>query len=87
MPALTAEREVIAVDLPGFGQSPPLAGPVTVATLTDAVQEFMQGENLGRAHRDADLTGTGCESGEPRWQEPMPFRTSSRQKPFCRGFT
>lgn len=46
MPALTAEREVIAVDLPGFGQTPPLPGPVSVATLTDAVEEFIRAEDL-----------------------------------------
>lgn len=46
MPALAARREVIAVDLPGFGRTPPLRGPVTVAALTDAVQEFIREENL-----------------------------------------
>jgi pimeloyl-ACP methyl ester carboxylesterase len=49
MPALAAQREVIAVDLPGFGRTPPLRGPVTVATLTDAVEEFVRAENLETA--------------------------------------
>ncbi len=48
-PALAAQREVIAVDLPGFGKTPPLAGPVTVATLTDAVEGFIRREGLGHA--------------------------------------
>lgn len=46
MPALAAQREVIAVDLPGFGQTPPLTGPVTVSALTDAVQEFAADQGL-----------------------------------------
>jgi pimeloyl-ACP methyl ester carboxylesterase len=43
---LAAEREVIAVDLPGFGNTPPLAGPVTIGTLADAVTAFLHGQNL-----------------------------------------
>lgn len=54
MPALAARREVIAVDLPGFGRTPPLRGPVTVATLTDAVEEFVRAENL----ESADIAGS-----------------------------
>jgi pimeloyl-ACP methyl ester carboxylesterase len=38
---LAREREVIAVDLPGFGESPPLPGKVTVAGLADAVEACM----------------------------------------------
>ena len=33
---LAQQREVIAVDLPGFGETPPLSGEVSIATLTDA---------------------------------------------------
>lgn len=54
IPALSAEREVIAVDLPGFGQSPALPGEVSVATLTDAVQEFCRSEGLP----DVDVVGS-----------------------------
>jgi pimeloyl-ACP methyl ester carboxylesterase len=43
---LAAQREVIAVDLPGFGDSPRLPGPVTVAALADAVAEFVAGHGL-----------------------------------------
>jgi pimeloyl-ACP methyl ester carboxylesterase len=41
LPALSSERDVIAVDLPGFGKSPALPGEVTIASLTDAVEEFI----------------------------------------------
>lgn len=43
---LAAQRQVVAVDLPGFGQSPPLTGEVTIASLTDAVEEFIASEGL-----------------------------------------
>lgn len=33
---LATEREVIAVDLPGFGATPPLPGEVSILTLSDA---------------------------------------------------
>jgi pimeloyl-ACP methyl ester carboxylesterase len=46
IPALAREREVIAVDLPGFGDSPPLPGEVTIATLTDAVAQFIVDQRL-----------------------------------------
>ncbi|MGI8537429.1 MAG: alpha/beta fold hydrolase [Mycobacteriales bacterium] len=47
VPGLSAERELILIDLPGFGQTPPLPGEVTIATLTDALQESMQAHGLG----------------------------------------
>ncbi len=47
--ALAAQREVIAVDLPGFGESPPLAGEVSIATLTDALAQFVHEQDLGKA--------------------------------------
>jgi pimeloyl-ACP methyl ester carboxylesterase len=43
---LAAERDVIAVDLPGFGDTPPLPGPVTIGTLADAVTEFLREQDL-----------------------------------------
>lgn len=43
---LAAQRSVIAVDLPGFGKSAPLNGPSTIATLTDAVERFIDDEGL-----------------------------------------
>jgi pimeloyl-ACP methyl ester carboxylesterase len=51
---LAAQREVIAVDLPGFGETPPVSGEVSIATLTDAVVDFMKEQGLG----DADTVGS-----------------------------
>jgi pimeloyl-ACP methyl ester carboxylesterase len=47
VPALARERTVIAIDLPGFGESPPLTGEVSVASLTDAVENFIAEQDLG----------------------------------------
>lgn len=54
VPSLSAQREVIAVDLPGFGQTPPLPGEVSIASLTDSVEEFIAAEGL----ENADLVGS-----------------------------
>jgi pimeloyl-ACP methyl ester carboxylesterase len=50
VPILEAEREVIAVDLPGFGESAPPAGAPTIPALADAVQELIGGLSLERPH-------------------------------------
>jgi pimeloyl-ACP methyl ester carboxylesterase len=46
MEPLACHRDVIAIDLPGFGETPPLAGPVSVRTLADAVTEYLAREDL-----------------------------------------
>jgi len=47
--SLAAERSVTAIDLPGFGKSPPLTGEVSVGTMANAVTQFL---------REHDLIGT-----------------------------
>jgi pimeloyl-ACP methyl ester carboxylesterase len=55
IPRLAREREVIAVDLPGFGESPPLAGEPSIGALADAVEALgldrphVAGNSLGGA--------------------------------------
>lgn len=46
MEVLAERREVIAVDLPGFGETPPLLGEVSIATLTDSVVDFIREQGL-----------------------------------------
>ncbi|MGI8430523.1 MAG: alpha/beta fold hydrolase [Solirubrobacteraceae bacterium] len=44
--SLAAQREVVAIDLPGFGATPPLAGKPTIAALTDAIVTFLTESEL-----------------------------------------
>jgi pimeloyl-ACP methyl ester carboxylesterase len=46
MEPLAAKRAVVAIDLPGFGKSPPLAGEVSLKTLSDAVTQFLHEHDL-----------------------------------------
>lgn len=46
MAPLAAHRSVVAIDLPGFGKSPPLAGTVTLRALADAVTQFLHEHEL-----------------------------------------
>ena len=39
---LAKEREVIAIDLPGFGDTAPLIGEVSIKTLSDSVTTFLK---------------------------------------------
>lgn len=43
---LAAERRIIAIDLPGFGKTPPLRGEVSIASLADAVTAFLKAHDL-----------------------------------------
>lgn len=51
---LAAHRTLIALDLPGFGDTPPLQGPVTIETLADASTAFLDAHDL----RGADVVGS-----------------------------
>ena len=53
-PALAEQREVIAVDLPGFGTTPPLAGSTSMRSLGDAVTAFVDAQGL----RGVDAVGS-----------------------------
>ncbi len=44
--ALREQRDVIAVDLPGHGATPPLMGPATFDGLVDAVADFLSSHAL-----------------------------------------
>jgi pimeloyl-ACP methyl ester carboxylesterase len=46
MDELANQRDVIAVDLPGFGQSPALIGEVSIPALADAVTDFLTQHKL-----------------------------------------
>lgn len=71
---LAKEREVVAVDLPGSGETPPLDGPVNIATLCDALAIYIRendlvgvdavGSSMG-ARLVLELARRGAESGEP----------------------
>ena len=43
---LAKKKEVIALDLPGHGKSPPLTGEVSISTLADAVTQFLHENNM-----------------------------------------
>jgi pimeloyl-ACP methyl ester carboxylesterase len=47
---LSREREVVALDLPGFGDSEEHRARPTVEALADAAAEFLDGLGLGGAH-------------------------------------
>jgi pimeloyl-ACP methyl ester carboxylesterase len=51
LPALAERHEVLAVDLPGFGASPPLPShlPRTVPAITDAVEAELDTRGIGTA--------------------------------------
>lgn len=57
LPLLAREREVVALDLPGFGDSP--RGPRTIEGLAHAVAAFAAGLGLERPHVAGNSLGGG----------------------------
>jgi len=53
-PRLRPHREVVVMDLPGFGAAVPLGGPVTVEALADHLAQLLAEEGL----LEADLVGS-----------------------------
>jgi pimeloyl-ACP methyl ester carboxylesterase len=52
--ALAERRDLIAIDLPGFGDTPRLAGETSIRTLSDAVTSFIDAQGL----RGVDVVGS-----------------------------
>lgn len=52
--SIAAERTVFALDLPGFGETPPLEGAVSIETLAEASTAFLEAHDL----RGADVVGS-----------------------------
>ncbi len=50
LPHLTPDFDVLALDLPGHGDSPPVPGRPTVAALTDAVEADLDARGLSTVH-------------------------------------
>ena len=53
-PALSRSRELVLIDMPGHGRSPPVAGRQSISAFADALTDFIQGEGLGAV----DLVGS-----------------------------
>lgn len=54
LPGLEAQREVVRLDLPGFGRTPLPDGPYTVQAVADALEAHLRAEGLA----SADLVGS-----------------------------
>ena len=54
LPGLEAAREVVRLDLPGFGRTPLPTGPYTLAAVADALEAHLRAEGL----EGADLVGS-----------------------------
>src|SRR4051812_50074003 len=65
---LARERDVVALDLPGFGDSPPLPGTPSVEALARAVADFLGELGIERPHTAGELPrgGVGGARGGPR---------------------
>ena len=66
MDRLSAERDVVALDLPGFGESPALAGPdaPTPAALASVVAAFAAQLSLDKPH----LAGNSLGGWRSNWR-------------------
>jgi pimeloyl-ACP methyl ester carboxylesterase len=53
-PALSRSRQLVIIDLPGHGRSPPVQGRQTIAAFADALCTFIAQEGLG----GADMVGS-----------------------------
>jgi pimeloyl-ACP methyl ester carboxylesterase len=60
-PALEAEFDVLAVDLPGHGASPALTALPTIPALADAIEADLDALGVGRVH----LLATPSAPGSP----------------------
>jgi pimeloyl-ACP methyl ester carboxylesterase len=68
---LAAEREVVAVDLPGFGETPPLVGKVSVTT-TPVGHRHHRGPRSGRLKAEGGRRQEGvAQEGEGRSQRAV----------------
>lgn len=50
LPLLAPDFDVLAVDLPGHGQSAPVSGRPTIGALADAVEADLDARGLGTVH-------------------------------------
>jgi pimeloyl-ACP methyl ester carboxylesterase len=57
--ALARELDVVAIDLPGFGASPPDGGEVSISTQADRVETFFAELGLRRPHVAGNSMGGG----------------------------
>jgi pimeloyl-ACP methyl ester carboxylesterase len=57
LPALEAEREVLALDLPGFGDSPPTPDPPTIPSQADAVERELDLAGFDIVHLAGNSSG------------------------------
>jgi pimeloyl-ACP methyl ester carboxylesterase len=61
LPALAAQHDVLAVDLPGFGESEPIAlrphASLTIAAVADAVEAELDARDIATAHLVGNSVG------------------------------
>jgi pimeloyl-ACP methyl ester carboxylesterase len=63
LPALEAHRDVIALDVPGYGRSHPVEGEPTVFALADAIEEFLDSLGLEKVHVVGNSMGGALAAG------------------------